>query len=351
MIKLYFNKINFIIVHNIQNRSIVENKVVILGGGIAGISAKMVNRDAILIDKNKYMVMAPRLIDIISGYPERYAMVNRNIDIVDNIRNIDFKNKSIVLDNKVINYERLIIALGLSQNYSFINGSEYIYGLSSIENAIKIREKLKTSKNIVIIGGGYLGVEIAGAIKNKNVTIIERTNRILNGLPENFYIYAEKFLKENKIKIVYNSIVKSVTKNKVTTSDNEYKSDLTLFAGGFIGNKIIGNLDITNKNSKIVVDKYLKSIDYDSVYACGDSMAIENENIPMSAIIARSSGETAMYNALGYNKEFIANNFANIIDIGDNYFGTFNNLFINGNIAKFIKKSAIALSINYARLL
>jgi len=351
MIILYFNKVKFIIIHNIQNRFIMKNKVVILGGGIAGISAKMANRDAILIDKNKYMVMAPGLIDIISGYPEKYAMINRNVDIIDNVRNIDFKNKSVILDNRVINYEKLIIALGLSQNYSFINGSDYIYGLASLEEAIKIREKLKISENIVIIGGGYLGVELAGVIKNKNVTIIEKTNKLLNGLPENFYTYAEKYLKENKIKIVYNSTVKSVTKNKVITLDNEYESDLTIFAGGFTGNKIIGNLDITNKNSKIVVNKYLKSVDYDDVYACGDSMAIENENIPASAIIARSSGETAMNNALEYNKEFVCNNFANIIEIGNNYFGTFNNLFINGNIAKIIKKSAIALSINYAKLL
>ncbi len=328
----------------------MKGKIVILGGGIAGISAKLINKNALLIDKSKYMIMAPRLIDILSGYPEEHAMINRKVDIIDNVKNIDFKNKSVILDNNTVNYEKLIIALGASQNYSFINGSQYIYGLSSIEDAIKIREKFKTSDNIVIIGGGYLGIEIAGTIKNKNITIIERDKRLLTGLPDNFHICAEKILKKNNVKIIYNSSVKSVAKDKVITSDKEYESDLTLFAGGLTGNRIIGNLNITNKNSKIVVDKYLRSLDYPDVYACGDSMSVENyHNIPMSAIIARSSGITAMYNAMGNMKEFRANNYVNIVEIGNNYFGSVNNSFIKGNVAKFIKKVAIALSANYAR--
>ncbi len=345
-----FCKIKFIIACKIWLRFIMKGKVVILGGGIAGISAKLVNRNAVLIDKSRYMIMAPCLIDVVSGYPEEHAMINRNVDIIDNIKNVDFKNKSIILDNNTVEYEKLIIALGPSQNYSFINGSEYVYGLSSLEGAIKIRERLKTSKDVIIIGGGYLGVEIAGAIKNKNITVIERAEKLLTGLPENLSTHAEKILREKHVKIIYGSTVKSVGKDSVITSDNEYNSDLTLFAGGLTGNKIIGNFDITNKNLKIVVDKYLKSVDYEDVYACGDSMFIENKgNIPMSAIIARSAGITAMHNALGYMREFRNDNWINVIEIGNNYFGTLNNSFINGGTAKFLKKAAIALSVNYAR--
>jgi len=79
-------------------------------------------------------------------------------------------------------------------------------------------------------------------------------------------------------------------------------------------------------------------------------MFVENGGfIPMSAIIARSSGITAMENAIGYKHPFKPNNFANIVRIGNQYFGTVGNTFVQGNIAHIIKEAAIAISINHIK--
>jgi NADH dehydrogenase len=324
-------------------------RIIILGGGIAGISAKLRNRNAKLADENSFLTMAPRVIDIIGGKSPEYPKISRNTDYTGRVNRIDFNGKSVDIGGKEIVYDRLIIALGHSQNYDFIKGSRYVHGFSSLEDAIWLRRELKTKKRVVIIGGGYLGVELAGYIQNRHVTILEAGKQILTGLPSKFTEYANRYLSEQGVDIQLENQVKEVQKDRVITGSKSYESDITIFAGGFTGNLPSMAGDISTKNSKIVVNSFLQSPDYPDVYAAGDSMFVQDGGfIPMSAIIARFSGITAMENAMGYKHAFRANNFANIIRVGNRYFGTVGNTFVHGPIARIIKESAIALTANHA---
>ncbi len=327
----------------------MTHKIVILGAGIGGVAAKIYNKNAIIVDKNEKVTVFPRMIQLLSGYPPDHIQYERRVDIQGTVKNINFKEKLIITDKKNLSYDSLIIALGKSQNYSFIPGHEYIYGFNDMQSAMKLKAAVDKSKHICIIGGGYLGAELAGAIKGKDITIVEAGKRLLSGLPERYHRMSLDILQKLGVRVLFNEKVKEVTENSVITDNGKIKSDATVFAGGFTGNSLISELDIKNKNSKVIVDEYLKSKDYDDVYACGDSMAIENSIVPMSAIIARSSGITAMKNALGENKKFIPDNFANIIEIGDYYFGDFFNVPVSGVIARFIKKAAVSQSLNFAR--
>ena len=322
-------------------------RIVILGGGIAGISAKLRNRKGMLVDKNSYLTMAPRIIDIFSGNNTDYPKIPRPLDYMDNVRSIDFESRTIHLQKKDIAYDKVIMALGHSQNYDFIKGSRYIHGFSSYDDAIDLKKEIPKKKHIVIIGGGYLGVELAGAIGGKRVTILEAGKEILSGLPAKFTETATELLLDSGVNIEVENPVVEVKKDSVITGVKQYNSDLTIFAGGFTGNLPDSIQDIKIKNSRIIVNSYLQSVDYPDVYACGDSMFVDSGNfIPMSAIIARSSGILAMENAMGGKNKFMPNNFANIIRVGKNYFGTVGNTFIQGIAARIIKDAAVALTVN-----
>ncbi|WP_337859939.1 FAD-dependent oxidoreductase [Ferroplasma sp.] len=327
----------------------MTGKIIIIGGGIAGISAKLKNRDAALIDENPFLTMAPRIMDIVNGKSAEFPKIFRNLDYLGSVNNIDFQDMTVTMNLKKIQYEKLIIATGYSQKYDFIKGSKYIHGFSGIEDAVDLRNKLKGKKKVVIIGGGYLGIELAGQIENAEVIILEAGKDILSGLPRKFAKLASELLSKKGVRIEVESPVIEVKKNQVITEAKEYDSDITVFAGGFTGSLPPMNHEITTKNNKIVVNSYLQSVDYPDVYAAGDSMSVQDKFFPMSSIIARSSGITAMENAMGNKIVFESNNFANIIRIGNNYFGTVGNIFVHGPLAHIIKEAAIALSINHAK--
>ena len=322
-------------------------RIVILGGGIAGISAKLRNKLGMLIDKNPYLTMSPRIIDVISGKNQDYPLILRSLDYTGSVKSIDFENRTVHLHDKDITYDKVIIALGHSQNYSFIKGSRYITGFSGYRDALNLRNVIAQKKNIVIIGGGYLGVELAGTIGDSRVTILEAGKQILAGLPSKFAETATDLLSISGVNLELESPVIEVKKDAVIAEGKKYISDLTIFAGGFTGNLPETMQGITTNNSRIVVNSYLQSVDYKDVYAAGDSMFVENSGfIPMSAIIARSSGIIAMENSMGAENIFKPNNFANIIRVGKNYFGTVGNTFVHGIAAKIIKEGAIALEVN-----
>ncbi len=310
------------------------SKIYILGGGLSGIYSKLENKNSILIDKSNYITFSTRLIYIIKGENESYGYKKRNIDINEEVRDIDFSEKTIITENNNYRYDKLIIALGHKQNIDKIKGNEFLYKLETAEDALRIRELCKNAENINIIGGSYLGVELSCIFKNKNVNLIESNNRLLPRSNEKASKYVYDLLKNKNVNIFLNSRVSEVKKDSVITNNNELKSDLTIYSGGISGNGLINNLKIKSKNSRIIVDKYLKSVDYDNVYACGDSMVMDD--IPMTAEIARESGKIAMKNAMGSQIKFNYK-LRNIINIDNNYILINNNSFIKGFTVKIIK--------------
>ncbi|MEM0139745.1 MAG: FAD-dependent oxidoreductase [Ferroplasma sp.] len=326
----------------------MPDKIVIIGGGIAGVAAKRLNKKAILIDKSPFMTIAPRLIDVVSGAPKEYALVKRATDITGEVTDINFQEKEIYIGNETIGYDIIIIATGHSQKFDFIKGYRYLTGFTTIDDAVKLRENFGTDKKIVIIGGGYMGVELAGAISGKNTTVIEAGKTLLPGLPPELGHYASLCLKKSNIAVELDNPVLEVTKDNVITENKEYAYDIAVFAGG-----LTGSIPLINKGNKkmmkITVNKYLQSIEYKDAYAAGDSMQLASGFAPMSAIMAEASGLTAMKNVMGNKVPFSMNNFANIIRIGNNYFGEVENRFVSGAIARIIKHAGIALAVNRGR--
>ncbi len=312
------------------------SEIYILGGGLSGIYSKLENNNSILIDKNDYITISTRLIYVINGENKSYAYKKRNVDIKDEVKDINFDEKKIITENKCYKYDKLIIALGHKQDINKIKGNEFLYKLETVEDALKIKDLSEKVKNINIIGGSYLGVELAGIFKDKNINLIESNNRLLPRSNEKASKYVYNLLKNNNVNIILNSKVSEVKENSIIINDKEIKSDLTIYSGGISGNNIINNLKIKSKNSRIIVDKYLKSIDYDDVYACGDSMIMNNNDIPMTAEIARESGKIAMKNALGNQIEFNYK-LRSIINVNNNYILINNNSFIKGFTVKIIK--------------
>ena len=107
-----------------------------------------------------------------------------NIKIKKNttVSRIDTKNKKVVIDDFEIAYDVLSISTGSILNKLSVScNDESIHYLRNISDAKKIRDIIKTKQNIVVVGAGYIGLEIAASSRKNglNVTVLEKEDRIM----------------------------------------------------------------------------------------------------------------------------------------------------------------------------
>ena len=113
-----------------------------------------------------------------------YQKSSVNLLLGREVIEIDRKSKLVKLDNgKHINYEKLVLATGTRPKKLAIKGSELdqINYLRTLKDVDRIKEIIKKDTNILIVGAGYIGLEVAAsAIKQQAiVTVIENMDRVL----------------------------------------------------------------------------------------------------------------------------------------------------------------------------
>lgn len=202
------------------------------------------------------------------------------------VLDIDFDNKKIKVKNLETseefedNYDKLILTLGSWPIVPKLEGLdlENILLCKNYNHAKIIDEKKNSANNVVIIGAGYIGVELAESFQvlGKKVTLIDAEDRIMSKyLDKEFSDIAEREFTKKGIKLVLGEkVVKfsgdSGKVNKVITDKGEYEGDLVVLCIGFAPstNLVKGKLD-TLKNGAIIIDDYMRTSRKD-VFAAGD---------------------------------------------------------------------------------
>ncbi|KFM83821.1 FAD-dependent oxidoreductase [Paenibacillus macerans] len=145
-----------------------------------------------------------------------------------------------------------------------------------------IIEKAKQAQNIVVVGAGYIGVELVEAfqLNGKQVTLIDAEERILSKyLDPEYTDKIEQSLSEHGIRL---ALGQKVTRfegeagkvTRVVTDQGKYDADMVIMCIGFRPNTglLEGQVDMLD-NGAIIVDEYMRTSKPD-VYAAGDSCAV-----------------------------------------------------------------------------
>ncbi|NUU99870.1 NADH oxidase [Marinitoga sp. 1154] len=249
--------------------------------------------------------------------PEQLRNIGVNTKMRHNVKNVDLKNKKIVVENLETKeefddtFDKLIITTGSWPIVPDIEGihMENILLSKNFYHAQDIIKKTEQVKNIIVIGAGYIGVELVEAFREhgKNVTLIDIEDRILSRyLDKEFTDVAEKALLENGVKLALGEkVIKFEGKDnkvrKVITTKNEYETDMVVLAMGFSPNTALfkGQLDML-ENGAIIVDEYMRT-SVNDVFAAGDSCAVyynpegKYRYIPLATNAVRM-GTIAAYN-------------------------------------------------------
>lgn len=222
--------------------------------------------------------------------PDKLKELNVDTKMRHNVESADIKGKKIIAKNLETGvetehaFDKLIITSGSWPIIPRIEGidSNNILLSKNFDHSNAIIDAAKDAKKVVVVGAGYIGVELVEAFNDqgKEVILVDAEDRILNKyLDKDFSDIAEKTFTEKGIKIATSEkVIKFESVNgevsKVITDKNEYEADMVIMCVGFRPNTEIfkGQLDML-PNGAINVDEYMRTSDKD-VMAAGDCCSI-----------------------------------------------------------------------------
>ena len=196
------------------------------------------------------------------------------------IENINLEKKTIVdKNNNKYEFDKIVFASGARPRKINFRERKGICYLRNLKDSIIIKDKLLNSKNIVIAGAGYIGLEVASTIRkkypSKNITIIESSENILNrNANDNLRNYIKNIHIENNVNLILNSKIEIINGLKkieslVLNNSTDLTCDLLIVGIGVKPNtEIIQETSIFNE-SGILINEYCETKIKD-IYAIGD---------------------------------------------------------------------------------
>ncbi len=191
--------------------------------GIVGIDDAEVRVDWKLLLKRKDRVVN-RLVKGI------YTLFKRNkIDLYEGIGKVLDKNR-VEVNGEIITGKNLIIATGAQENFPDIEGLKEALEAGKLINSKGALQLEEIPKDLVIIGGGVIAVEFATLFNalGSNVTLIQRSKRILSSIEEEMALSLQKQLIRDGVNIVTDTKLKSITLDGVLI---EHEGEEKLFKG------------------------------------------------------------------------------------------------------------------------
>ncbi|CCJ34172.1 FAD-dependent oxidoreductase [Caloramator australicus] len=355
----------------------MAKKIVILGAGYGGVrAAKLLNKrlkkhdvEINLIDKNPYHTLMTELHEVAGGRVEEDAVKvelkrlfhrSKVNVIVDQIIDVDFKNRRLTSKEAIYEYDYLILNIGSEPAFFGVKGvQEYGFTLWSLEDAKNIRrhiedmfeEASKTTSSeerrklltFVVAGAGFTGVEMAGELaefkkelcykynideKEVRVMIVEALDTILPTLNEKLIKKARYYINKLNIELRTSSPIVEVSEDKVVLKNGDVINTKTLiWTCGVQGNSFASKLDITlGKRGRILTNEYMQSVDYDNVYVIGDITYFEEDQKPVLQVVetALQTADVAAENIVAdikgsEKKRFKSNYHGFMVSIGSRY--------------------------------
>ena len=316
----------------------MKKKILILGGGQSSLyAAREIRRNdeeasiTILGEEKQLPYERPPLSkDYLLNKKNEEDLVFNNSKVLDdkkifyintNIEKVDFNTKTLVSNNgKEYSYDILLIATGSQNNKLKLDNNleDEIYYLRNLEEAKIIKKKIENKNNVVIIGGGFIGLEIASSLSqlNKKVTLIEIGNQLMGRIiPKPIADLVKHTHEAAGNKIILNVKILQISKYnenyKILLSDkSELEADF-IIAG--IGSRpsvsLFENTDLKLDNG-IVTNEFCETSIKD-VYAAGD---VSNFYHPLykqyirleSYQHAQNHGICAGKNIIGIKTEYIS---------------------------------------------
>ncbi|HDR05131.1 MAG TPA: hypothetical protein ENN84_07795 [Candidatus Marinimicrobia bacterium] len=326
----------------------MTQKIVIIGGDAAGMSAASKAKrvrpelDVIVFEKGPHISYAACGIPYyVSGVVEDWknlviftpeqALQKRNIKvhIFHEVLSIDSEKRQLTVrkieTNEIFteSYDKCIIAVGARPRVPQIPGMDLsgVFMLRSIQDGIDIKTFIEVNqpKSVVVVGGGYIGLEMVEAFRrlNLDVTVIEQLDRVLVSVDAEIATIVEEELHKNDVKIYLRSTITGIKRDKdgslaldVAGGPGKINADMVLVSIGVQANTELAKtagVRLGKRGGIRINEKMETTVNH--IYAAGDCAEYKhivsgrNTYIPL-APAANKGGRIAGENAAGGNAVF-----------------------------------------------
>jgi NADH dehydrogenase len=326
-------------------------RVVIVGGGFAGLWAAKAFRDedviVTVVDQHNHHTFQPLLYQVataslspvdIAG-PIR-AILHRQANarvILARVTGIDLARSVIQMDDDELGFDYLVLAAGSTHSYfGHDEWEKYAGGLKTLDDAVRMRNRIllgfeaaerahtdqerRREMTFAIVGGGPTGVELAGAIaeiarhsisrdfdvidpRQATILLIDAGPRLLATYPESLSRHAQKDLERLGVDVRLNALVTGVDENGVTLKDGERIDAATiLWAAGVqaspLGRALGTDVD---RAGRVIVNPDLSVPGHPNVFVAGDLAALngkDGQQLPGVAQVGMQQGRAAAKNIM-----------------------------------------------------
>jgi NADH dehydrogenase len=332
-----------------------KKRIVILGGGYAGVhAAKVLHKtfkkhkdkvEIILVDRHNYHTLMTELHEVAGNRVNEASVkisfdrifAGKNVTVVrDEIKNIDFSKQMLEGISGTYPYDQLLISTGAEPaDFNIPGVKEHSFYLWSLEDALRIKRhiidivtKASYEKDLavrqemltfVVAGGGFTGIELVGELlewlpilckehgidpSEARLINVEALGSILNMLTDKPRQKAVEYMEKHGVEIKLNSLITNVTPDTVTIKDGtEIKTRTLVWTCGVRGTTFCHNLPLADgKVQRKKVDEYMRSLDYENVYLAGDGIWFMEDGKPVGQIVeaAEQTAATAAH-SMAYN--------------------------------------------------
>lgn len=312
----------------------VAMKIVVVGAGFGGLAcakhlAKSESVSVTLVDKHPYQLFSPLLYQVATGglpeddiaYPVRAAI--NNLDFIKSeVKRVDSeKNQIQFADNRIMDFDHLVLATGSTGTTFNIPGvEEFALQMKSIQQARAIKNQLlntyeevaaarkaKETLKVVVIGGGPTGVEVAGAVAELQksmkkefsdlaqfgeVSLVEAGPRLLPMFTEKSSKKAKKDLTELGVNVYLDSMVDRMYESDIHLKNGKILSGGTfIWAAGVAAYSQWNSLGETDKSNRLKVNEFLQLKENIWVIGDGANLEVKGVALPMVAPVALQMGK------------------------------------------------------------
>lgn len=339
--------------HNLNIPHIDKKRVVIVGGGFAGLNlAKKLRKcnqyQVVLIDQNNYHLFKPLLYQVASAgldpsdvsFPFRKVFrAKKNIFFrMGRMWAVHPEQNRLETSSGSIHYDYLVIATGCVPNFFGIKDIEkYAWPMADVRDSLRIRNTMfynleramiaptdtdrQTMLNIVIVGGGASGVEIAGAMAEMrryivpkdypgvdialmHIYLIEGRDRLLANMSSKTSAGCFQVLKEKGVEVLLGISVTDYRDNQVYCSDGRVIRTANLIWTSGVKSEVIKGIENSQKEhrGRILTDNYNRIKGFENIFAIGDVAFVDDPlypaGYPQLARVAISQGQRLAANLI-----------------------------------------------------
>jgi len=329
-----------------------QKRIVIIGAGFGGLklAQKLIGSgyQIVLIDKNNYHQFQPLFYQVASAGIEPSSILfplrkifqdQKDVYIrVGEVYSVDPEKKTLQTSLDTVWYDYLVLATGVNSNFFGMKDmEEYAIPMKSVSEAMALRNRLlqsfekavtlrdqnerKALLNVIIVGGGPTGVEVAGAIAEMKkfvlpkdypdlnfdlmqITLIEGSGGLLGGMSKHASEKALFYLKRLGIKVLLNTRVTDFDGSKLSLGDgSQLETKTVIWAAGISGVVPEGfHSESVGRGRRLVTDEYNRVNGYADIYAIGDVSVVSTSEYPNGhpqvAQVAIQQGRNLAHNFL-----------------------------------------------------